>query len=299
MDKLTAMQVFAAVVDEGSFSAAAARLNMAKSAVSTLVKTLEAELGVTLLNRTTRKVSLTEAGQRYKDRAEQILSDVEDADREAAALTATPRGTLRVSAGVSFGTQELGKVVATFLATYPEVRIDLQLTDRFVDLLDEGFDLAVRIGELRDSSLIARKLTSARRLTCASPDYLEAHGTPQHPNDLRQHNCLGYSGGGWSFQEQGRPLIPALEGRLIGNNGDVLCAAAVAGSGIVFAPSFILGDDIRAGRLVPILTAYEAPPVGIYAIYPPSRHISAKLRAFIDSLSNHCGSPPSWEQGLP
>lgn len=303
MDKFTAMQVFAAVVDEGGFSAAARRLNMAKSAVSTTVKGLEAELGVALLNRTTRTLSLTEAGQRYKDRCDQILADVDDADREAAALTATPRGTLKISAGVSFGIKELGPVVAAYMAAYPDVRVDLQLADRYVDLVDEGFDLAVRIGELSDSSLIARRLTATRRVVCAAPGYLAAHGTPLHPNDLRQHHCISYSllasGTNWTFTVDGRPLTVPVTGRLAGNNGDVLRTAAVAGAGIVYGPSFIVADDLRAGRLVPLLSAYESPPVGIHAVYPPSRHVSAKVRSFIDFLGSHCGNPPPWEQGLP
>lgn len=303
MDKFTAMQVFAAVVDEGGFSAAARRLNMAKSAVSTTIKGLEAELGVALLNRTTRTLSLTEAGQRYKDRCDQILADVEDADREAAALTATPRGTLKISAGVSFGIKELGPVVAAYMAAYPDVRVDLQLADRYVDLVDEGFDLAVRIGELSDSSLIARRLTATRRVVCAAPGYLAVHGTPLHPHDLRQHHCISYSllasGANWTFTVDGRPLTVAVTGRLAGNNGDVLRAAAVAGAGIVYGPSFIVADDLRAGRLVPLLSAFEASPVGIHAVYPPSRHVSAKVRSFIDFLGNHCGNPPSWEQDLP
>ncbi len=302
MDKLFAMRVFAAVVADGGFSAAARRLNLAKSAVSTTIKSLEAELGVALLNRTTRTLSLTEAGRRYKERTDQILADVAEADLEAASLTQVPRGILRVSAGVSFGISELAPVVTRYMATYPDVSIELNLADRYVDLVEEGFDVAIRIGDLSDSSLIAKRLTTSRRMVCAAPSYLEQYGTPKHPTDLKHHKCLYYNllarGGAWPFQENGQDFTVPIRGTLSANNGDVLRQAAIGGVGVIFAPSFIFADALRSGALVHILADYEPTPTTISAIYPPNRHVSAKLRAFIDMMTDYCGELTSWEKGL-
>lgn len=288
MDKLTAMRVFAAVVDEGGFSAAARRLNMSKSAVSTWVRDLEADLGTGLLNRTTRSVTLTEAGRRYKARVEQILADIAEAEDEAGSATLNPRGVLKLSVGTSFATRVVAPLIAPFVARYPEVEIDLNLSDRFVDLVEEGFDLAIRIGNLADSSLTARKLGETRRVVAAAPSYLDRHGRPGTPEDLRHHNCLIYSltnGGGWSFQRGGKSFTVSISGNLAANNGEVLRQAAIDGLGICLAPTFILGDVLADGALVPLLTSYELPPLGIHAVFPPNRHLSAKVRSFIDFLA--------------
>ena len=299
MDRLVAMRAFVTVVEEGGFTAAAAKLRTSKSAVSTLVRELETELGAALLNRTTRRMSLTEAGQRFKARAEQILADVEEAEREATALTHRPRGLLRVSTGVSFGTRHLGCAVAGFAKLYPEVTIDLNLTDRYVDLVDEGIDVAIRIGRLADSTLIARRLSYSRRVVCAAPAYLEKYGQPERPEELRQHNCLSYSllasGNNWRFIRDGAQIEVAVTGSLSSNNGDLLREAAVEGLGLYYAPTFIVHEDLRAGRLAPLLRAYALPPLDIHALFPESRFVSAKVRTFVDHLVRYFTDPPPWE----
>lgn len=299
MDKLAAMRIFAAVVDEGGFSAAARRLNLSKSTVSTIVRELEANLGVALLNRTTRRVSMTEAGTAYKQRCDQILADIEEAELEAAEQTLNPRGTLKLSVGLSFGMIAVAPALAPFMAAFPDISIDLLLSDRIVDLVDEGVDLAIRIGFLEDSSLMTRKLATTRRIVCAAPAYLDRHGRPDKPEDLRRHHCLIYtllaSGGAWSFQRGGKPFSIPLKGRLAANNGDVLARAAVDGLGICFTPTFLVADALRAGQLVPLLEDFELPPLGIHAVYPANRHVSAKVRAFIDFLVLHFGDPAPWD----
>lgn len=288
MDKLTAMRVFAAVVDEGGFSAAARRLSMSKSAVSTWIRDLEADLGTGLLNRTTRSVTLTEAGRRYKARVDQILADIAEAEDEAGSATLTPRGQLKLSVGTSFATRVIAPLIAPFMARYPEVQVDLSLSDRFVDLVEEGYDLAIRIGNLADSSLTARKLGETRRMVAAAPSYLAIHGRPETPEDLRHHNCLIYSvtnGAGWGFARDGKPFVVNVTGTLAANNGEVLREAAIQGLGLCFAPDFILGEALKTGALVPLLAEFEMPPLGIYAVFPPNRHLSAKVRSFIEFLA--------------
>ncbi len=303
MDRLTAMRVFVTVVDEGGFTAAARKLRLSKSAVSTLMRDLEGKLGTALLNRTTRRMSLTEAGVRFKTRAEQILADVEEAEREATALTHRPRGLLRVSAGVSFGIRHLGRALLDFARLYPDVTVDLSLTDRFIDLVDEGVDVAIRIGHLTDSTLIARRLSYTHRIVCAASGYLEKHGRPERPEDLGQHNCLGYNllatGDSWRFLVNGAETEIAVKGSFSTNNGDLLREAAAQGLGLYYAPTFIVHDDLRSGRLTPLLEAYVLPPLDIHAVFPASRFVSAKVRSFVDHLVGHFAGPPRWEIGLP
>jgi len=298
MDKLAAMDAFRAVVEENGFTAAAAKRRMSKSAISKLVKDLEAELGVALLNRTTRRLSLTEAGERYLERCRRVLAEVEEADAEVTALTVNPRGLLRVNAALSFSLQHLAPLLPEFLNQYPDLRVDLTLADRFVDLVDEGIDVAIRIGRLSDSSLIARKLGATRRIVCAAPDYLKAHGTPAHPRDLTDHTCLRYTlleaGSEWSFLEEGEAFSVPVKGPLEVNNGDAIRQAALGGMGLCFLPAFTVHEDIVTGRLVPVLEDFESPPLGIYAVYPPSRHLSAKVRAFVDFLADHFGKSCPW-----
>lgn len=302
MDRLAAMRAFVAVVEEGGFTAAATRLRTSKSAVSALVRDLEADLGVALLTRTTRRSHLTEAGARFKARAEQILADVEDATAEATALTRQPKGLLRLSAGVSFGTRHLGCAMAGFCQKYPEVTVDIGLSDRFVDLVEEGIDIAVRIGRLTDSSLIARRLSHTHRVVVAAPAYLERQGAPARPDDLGRHNCLSYSllasGNRWPFVRHGQPLDVAVNGTLISNNGDLLREAAMNGVGLYYAPTFIVHDDLAAGRLVPLLTDFLPPPLDIHALFPANRFVSAKVRAAVDHLVEFFQGPPSWETDL-
>lgn len=301
MDRLTAMEIFVKVVNEGSFSAAARAMNMSKSAVSKYVSELEDRLGARLLNRTTRRLSVTDVGRVYFERCQQILSDVSETETAISAETRRVSGQLRVAAPVTFSVKHLGQPLSEFLARFPDVEIELNLNDRRVDIVEEGFDVAVRIArQLTDSSLIAAKLTTSRSVTCASPIYLEKNGTPKTPYDLGDHNCLRYSNIGpvqeWNFIGQDKdPISIRISGTIIANNGEVLREAAIDGQGIITGPSFITGDAIREGRLVPILQDYQYTDFGIFAVYPHNRHLSAKVRCFVDFLKSYWGSKPHWD----
>lgn len=290
MDRLTEMEAFVQVVDHGGFTEAARRMHLSKSAVSKHVAGLEARLGVRLLNRTTRRVNPTELGLVYYDRARSVLAEAGEADSMVTAMQATPRGSLRVSAPVTFGVRPLAAVVAGFLADYPEVDINLVLDDRFVEVVAEGFDLAVRIGTLADSSLRARKLAETRMVIAAAPAYLAAAGTPATIDDLSDHRLLHYSqlatGNFWRLRTpSGEERQVRVGGRLTVNNGEALMRAAEAGVGVAQIPSFMLGDALSSGRLVEILI-HRAPEVlGIYALYPQGRFPQPKLRAFVDYLA--------------
>jgi DNA-binding transcriptional LysR family regulator len=299
MDRLTAMEAFVRVVERGGFTAAAEDLHLSRAMVSKHVQDLEEHLGARLLNRTTRKVSLTEAGRVYYERSTQLLADLAETEEAVGELQAKPRGRLRLNAPVSFGALHLAAAVADYMAAQPEVTVELTLNDRVVDLVEEGYDLAVRIARLADSSLIARRLAPCRMVVCAAPEYLERHRQPGHPNDLAGHNCLGYSYGQtrdeWRFDgPKGAAAVP-VRGTLQANNGDVLRAAALRGAGIVLLPSFIVGADLAAGRLAPVLPGYRVPELGIYAVYPHSRHLSAKVRSFVDFLLPRLGKRPAWD----
>ena len=288
MEILTAMSVFVRVVDCGSFSRAAESLGMSKSAVSKQVSRLEDHLGTRLLNRTTRRISLTEAGERVYDRSRRAVAEAEAVEVEIGAHRDTPSGTLRVSAGVSFGHRQLAPHLAGLLQRCPDLTVDLVLNDRAVDLVEEGYDVALRIGRLRDSSMIARRLAEIRVQTAAAPSYLERHGLPEVPADLRDHVCLGYSyldsGSTWHFDGPAGPARHKFTPRLQANNGDALMAAAEAGLGVVHLPDFILADAFRTGSVVPLLAGFEPAPIGLYAIYPAGRPVAAKVRAFIDTM---------------
>ena len=299
-DRLSAMEAFARVAEARSFSEAARRLGASKSLVSRQVAALEAELGARLLHRTTRRLTLTEAGQGYYEHVARILTEIADANLSVTRLQAQPRGRLRVNAPMSFGFLHLAPAIPDFLAACPEIEIDLAMNDRFVDLVDEGFDLVIRIGRLPDSSLVARRLAPMRRCVCASPDYLARAGVPGSPDDLANHQCLGYSNTAlpdqWSFAApDGKPWPVKIKGRLRANNGDALRVAALKGLGLVSLPSFIVGGDLQAGTLVSVLGAYVPQDSGIYAVYPHSRHLSPKVRAFIDFLAERFGPRPYWD----
>jgi DNA-binding transcriptional LysR family regulator len=290
MDRLTEMEAFVQVVDHGGFTEAARKMNLSKSAVSKHVSALEARLGVRLLNRTTRRVSPTELGLAYYDRARSVLAEAREADSMMTAMQATPRGSLRVSAPVTFGVHPLATVVAGFLAAYPEVDVDLVLDDRFVEVVAEGFDLAVRIGTLADSSLKARKLAETRMVIAAAPDYLAAAGTPATVDDLHDHRLLHYSqlatGNFWRLRTpSGEERQVRVGGRLTVNNGEALMRAAEAGIGIALVPSFMLGDALGRGRLVEVLANRTPEILGVYALYPQGRFPQPKLRAFVDYLA--------------
>ncbi len=303
MDKLAAMEMFVRVVAEKSFSNAARQLGVSKSVVSKAVSELEDRLGAQLLNRTTRQMSLTEVGQAYHGRCLEILDQVDEVEQLVSDQAHAPKGLLRIAGPVTFSIVHLGQPISEFLGENPELGVELSLNDRVVDIVEEGFDLAIRISRrLRDSNLIAVKLCSARSVASVAPAYLEKHGTPAHPRDLLQHSCLRYSNLGpaqeWTFADPktGQPIQVAVSGRIITNNGEVLRSAAVSGEGIIYGPSFIVADDICSGRLVPILRDYSGPEFGIYAVYPPNRHVSAKVRRLIDHLKGYWGDTPPWEK---
>jgi DNA-binding transcriptional LysR family regulator len=290
MDRFQAMTVFAKVVEQGSFARAAERLAISTSACSRQVAELEAHLDSRLLNRTTRRLSLTESGQGFYERCVQLLADLAEAEQSAAQSAARPRGTLRITTSINFGVRHVSPAIGAFLAKYPEVKFDVSLSDRIVDLVEEGYDLAIRIGSAGGETVVARKLGEARMVACASPAYLKVHGAPKVPEDLARHPCLTYEympvRNVWPFRgKDGREHAVRVSGPLHSNNGDLLAAAAVAGVGIAYEPEFILGPDLKAGRLVPILTSYLAPLGPIYAVYPSRRYLSAKVRAFVDFLA--------------
>lgn len=299
MDRLAAMTAFAGVVEHGGFTPAADALRLSRAMVSKHVQDLEAHLGARLLNRTTRRISLTEAGQVYYQRVARLLADLDETEAAVGALQATPRGRLRINSGMSFGILHLASAVAEYMAAYPEVSVELTLNDRVIDLVEEGYDLAIRITQLADSSLIARRLASARGAVCASPAYLERHGWPRHPAELAGHNCLGYSyvqpRDEWSFDGPDGLVSVHVRGTLEANNGDVLRAAALLGLGIARLPTFLIGPDLRSGALLPVMPEYRIPETGIYAVYPHSRHLSAKVRSFVDFLLPRFGEQPPWD----
>jgi DNA-binding transcriptional LysR family regulator len=303
LEHLTGMAIFAHVVEEGGFSRAAQTLGMSKSAVSKQVSRLEDRLGVRLLNRTTRRLSLTEAGAAFYEGCRQLVSDAEAAQAAVSHLASAPRGTLRINAPMSFGQLHVAPALPEFLLRYPELSVDLQLNDRTVDLVEEGFDMAVRIGELPDSSLIAKRLAPMRRATAAAPSYLEKHGRPRHPRDLTDHQCLIYSylawGREWRFDGPDGEVRVPVTGRLEINNGDALLAAARGGAGVVMQPTFLIADDLRAGRLEQVLPDWcRAQRGAIYAVFPASRNLSPKVRVFVDFLAERFGAEPYWDEGL-
>jgi len=290
MDRLTSLTAFVRVVDSGGFSAAGRRLNMSTTMVSNHVQSLEDRLGARLLNRTTRKVSLTEVGKAYYDRAVQILADLEQADDIAGALQSTPRGTLRVYTATHI-VQFVSPVVAEYLGAYPEVKVDLSIGERTIDLIDEGFDIAIRLTPPPDSSLIVRSLATWRHVLCCSPDYLERHGRPQQLSELTDRNCIRhalYPYDEWRFVDRkGTPASVRVSGNLISNSGETLRRAALQGVGVCLAAGFLIADDLESGRLIRLLPEYRPVEFAMNAIYPHRHHLSAKVRSFIDLLVHH------------
>jgi DNA-binding transcriptional LysR family regulator len=292
MDRLTEMEAFVQVVDDGGFTEAARKLGLSKSAVSKHVSALEARLAVRLLNRTTRRVIPTEVGLAYYDRARAVLEQAEEADSLVTAMQATPKGTLRVSAPVAFGIGQVAPAVAAFLCAYQEVEVQMVLEDRYVELVAEGYDVAVRIGTLADSSLRARRLAETRGVLVAAPTYLAEAGVPRGIDDLGGHRLLHYShlasGNFWRLRaSSGEERQVRVGGRLTVNNGEALMKAAEAGLGIALVPDFMLGDAIVVGRLVEVLPDRPADILGVHLVYPEGRFQQPKLRAFIDFLAEH------------
>jgi DNA-binding transcriptional LysR family regulator len=301
LDRLQSMAVFVRVAEQGSFSLAARQLGLSKSAASKHVTALEERLGVRLLNRTTRRLALTEVGAVYRDHCARVVQDAEEADQAASRQSLTPRGRLKVNAPMTFGFLYLGPLLPEFLTLHPAIQIDLSLNDRMVDLLEEGFDLAIRIGRLADSSLIARRLATTGFICAAAPAYLVRAGRPKEPADLGRHNCLRYTyrpqAEGWSFARDGQEVTVRAGGNLEVNNGDALRAAARAGLGIVYLPDFIIAADIASGELVRLLSDWQTPRLPVHAVFPPQRHPSAKLRAFVEFLAESFAHKVDWAQG--
>lgn len=299
IDRFAAFAVFAQVVEQGSFARAAQRLSLSTSSVSRQVAELEAHLGVRLLNRTTRTLSLTESGQAFLERAVQLIADVEEAEAAVAAESLEPRGTIRLTAPITFGERYLAPAIAAFLARHGLVRCDAQLADRIVDIVEEGLDLAVRIGAPGSQALIARRIATTQLVCCASPGYLAQHGTPRVPADLARHRCLTYAYASmrdtWRFHDRdGREHTVKVAGPVHANNGRFLVALAAADAGITLEPDFMVGDELRAGRLVALLPGYAPPTSPIYAVYPSRRHLSAKVRAFVDFLVVRFAQQAPW-----
>ncbi len=300
MDKLEAMHCFVKVVALGSFAEAGRTLGLTRSAVSKAVMELEQILGARLLDRTTRRVSATEAGLAYFGSCLDILARVEETEMQVSRLHDEPRGVVKVNAPVSFGVLYLGPAIAEFMALYPDLKVELTLNDRFIDPIEEGVDVTIRIGQLSDSSLIARKLAPARRVLVAAPAYLKDHGAPAVPDDLARHRCLSYGHTTtlqkWPLEHDGAVTSIAINSALCSNNGDILRSAAVAGRGIALLPTFLVGADLKAMRLRKVLAAYAPSTLGIYALYAPNRYLAAKTRVLIDFLAARLGDTPDWDR---
>ena len=288
MDRFQEMQTFCAVVDAGSFVKAADALQMSKPAVSRYVADLEARLGVRLLHRTTRRLSLTEEGAVFNTRCRELLSGLEEAEAEVSSRSRAAQGLLRVNVPVSFGIQTLAPLWDGFHELHPQVRLDIELSDRVVDVVEEGYDLAIRIATLPSSSLISKRLASTRIVLCASPRYLEAFGQPPTPAALAEHKVIGYSywlgGDTWVFEGPDGEVKVKIHPWMSTNNGDTCRAVALAHQGIILQPTFLVGEDLAAGRLVEVLPEYSSIELGIYAVYPTRKHVAPKVRALVNFL---------------
>ena len=288
MDRFQEMRAFVAVVDSGSFVRAADALALSKTAVSRLVGDLEARLGTRLLHRTTRRLSLTPEGEVFHDRCRQLLDGVAEAEAELSAQAGEAIGQLRVNVPVSFGLLHLAPLWPAFMELHPKVMLDVTLSDRIVDLVDEGYDLAVRIARLQASSLVSRRLASTRLILCASPQYLSRHGAPAHPSELARHAVISYAllamGERWEFEGPDGPVGVGVVPRMRSNSGDTCCAAAVQHQGIVLQPSFLVAPHLASGALVELLPQYRSIELGVYAVYPSRKHLTTKVRALVDFL---------------
>ena len=299
IDIVTGMRVFTAVVDAGSFAGAADKLDLSRGMATRYVAQLEAHLGVRLLNRTTRKLSLTEAGSDYCQRATQVLAMVEEAETSVAQEASVPRGTLRVTSSQAFGVRHLGWAITEYLQRYPGIQVDVTLNDRVVDLVEEGFDLAIRVATRIDPGLVARKLTRARVVACASPGYLKKHGAPKSPEELAGHNCLAYAYSSlqneWHFRRKGVVRKVRVSGNLRGNNGDILSTAAIEGLGVILHPTFLVYEALRERKLVRILPDWEIDDLTVFAVYPNRKFLPPKVRSFIDFLAARFAPEPYWD----
>jgi DNA-binding transcriptional LysR family regulator len=303
LDRLTGLEVFARVAAAGSLSAAGRAMGMSQTMVTKHLAALEARLGTKLFHRTTRRLSITEAGRGYLEASERILADMEAANAAVAADRVEPRGLLRLNLPVVFGIRQIASLLPEFARRHPRVTLELGFNDRHIDLAEEGWDMAIRIGVLADSSIVARRLAPCRMMACAAPSYLKARGTPRTVAELADHNCLGYtltqSGPHrWIFGRRAEISVP-VSGDLRANNGDALLIAAIAGQGIIYQPTFIVADDLRAGRLTALpLDQPTNGQLAVHAVYLPDRHPPAKVRAFIDFIATRFAPEPPWDRGL-
>jgi len=303
MNELTQIKSFVALVESRSISKAAERMDIAVSAVSRRLKELESGLGVQLVQRTTRRMHITEAGEKFYRRCGRLLDDLEEAKREANNTATALSGTLKIATPLSFGVAHLSPAVAAFMHLHPQIKIELDMSDRRIDLVEEGLDLAIRIGALEDSSLMARKLASVRHVVCASPDFLNRHGIPSTPQDLSALPALCYGNlsqpDTWHYHDKdSKPSQVKVPMRMRANNGDALVEAAIAGLGVLCEPSFIVHGSVERGVLKPLLTDYQWNPMGIFAVYPQTKHMPTRVRAFIDFLVSSFGDTPYWEHFL-
>lgn len=303
LQNLTDIAVFVQVIDSGSFTAAAERLGLTRSVISKYVSRLEDRLKVRLLNRTTRRLSLTEAGQIFYERSQQGLGEIEAAEAEVAKLQAIPRGRLRINTPMSFGILHIAPAMAEFQAQNPEVQLDMSLDDRQIDIIEQGYDVIIRIAELPDSSMVATRLAPCHHVVCASPDYIKHFGAPRTPDDLRKHNILSYryqdSPNEWRFlSPDGRYSSVPVTGSIEMNNSLALRQVTLDGAGIMLTPTFVVGEDIAAGRLQKLLPEYHAKEISIYAVYAGRRHLTPKVRAFIDFMKRRLSDPPYWDSNI-
>lgn len=303
MDRLDCERMFVAVLDTGSFSAAAQRLETSSGQASKLVSKLEVDLGVQLIRRTTRALSPTEVGFAYYERMKGLLQDFDALDASVRNASGAPTGRIRLTAPMSFGTLRLTPVLLDFAQSFPDIQIDVSFSDRIASLVDENFDIGVRIGKPLDSSLIARRICDTRLVLVASESYIDKHGSPQDPRDLTSHNCIIDTNFRepfvWRFapSPEGEPRAVNIAGKLQFSNGEACLQAAIAGLGIAHVPSFIAGPFIREGRVRQLLKTYEDKPLGIHAVYPPARHLALKVRALVDYLADRFRGQPNWDQG--
>ena len=296
-DKFEDIRTFVAVVQARGFAQAGKRLGIAKSAVSRRINDLEDRLGTRLLNRTTRQLSPTPAGAELYQRGLQLLADFQEAEDAVSSGSNEPGGKLRISAPVSFGSHCLGQIIPEFMSRFPRLQVELELEDRLIDLVASGFDVAVRISRLKDSSLIARKIVTIHHVICGSPEYLRRRGRPKLPEDLHEHTTLRYSyeDDYWKFTKNETLSGPS---KLRCNNGDTLREAAIAGGGLVYLPTFIVHEAVKDGRLEVCLSGFEKDPIALYAVYPTTRHLSPKIRVFIDFLVEKFGEDPFWDKEI-
>jgi DNA-binding transcriptional LysR family regulator len=301
MDRLDGMRLFVKVAELGSFSAVAQQMNVARSVVTRQVAALEAHLGTMLIARSTRRLSLTSAGASYLDKCREILGLVEAAEAGLSEERQAPRGHIRVTLPFSFGLRQMMPMFGEFMAANPEISIELDFNDRRTNLIEGGFDLAIRIADRLEPGDVARKIGSSQEVIAAAPDYLERHGRPKHPRDLARHECFGYllaARSSWSFIIDGETRLFPVSGRLQANYGDALLDAAIRGLGITRTPTFIAEQAVREGKLEILLRTFPTPALGIYAIFPSNRYVPHRVRVLVDFIAQRIGPKPSWDQIL-